>query len=213
MTDVASLREEYRSGKLSKEEMADHPVTQFRHWFEEALTADLHRANAATLATATADGAPSARMILLKDFGERGFAFYTNYRSRKARELIANPQAALVFWWGPLERQVRIEGTAERVSEKMSDAYFAQRPRESQIGAWASSQSAIVGTRTELERKREAIKTKYEGREVPRPPYWGGFRLRPKTVEFWQGRAGRLHDRLRYRRTDEGVWRVERLAP
>jgi pyridoxamine 5'-phosphate oxidase len=213
MNDIADLREEYTRGGLSEEEASDDPITQFERWFEAAREADPEHANAMTLATASPeDGQPSARIVLLKDYDERGFVFYTNYRSRKARELTANTQAALVFWWAELERQVRVEGAVERIADAESDAYFARRPRESQIGAWASPQSKSIGTRAELERKRAAIRTKYEGRDVPRPPHWGGFRVRPEAVEFWQGRSGRLHDRLRYHRF-EGAWHLNRLAP
>jgi pyridoxamine 5'-phosphate oxidase len=165
-----------------------------------------------TLATATPDGRPSARVVLLKGFDERGFVFYTNYEGRKSRELEANPRAALLFYWGELERQVRVEGRVSRVPDRESDAYFAGRPRGSQLGAWASEQSRPVRDRGALERRLRELEGEYEGREVPRPAFWGGYRVVPETMEFWQGRENRLHDRLRYRRA-EGGWKIERLQP
>ena len=166
-----------------------------------------------TLATATPDGRPSARMVLLKGVDARGFAFFTNYESRKGAELAANPRAALVFFWVQLERQVRVEGRVERLSAEESDAYFASRPEGSQLGAWASQQSAVLPDRGPLEARYEELRAQYEGQEVPRPTFWGGFRVVPETVEFWQGRVNRLHDRLRYRRQDDGSWVIERLSP
>jgi pyridoxamine 5'-phosphate oxidase len=164
------------------------------------------------LATATADGKPSARTVLLKGYDERGFVFYTNYEGRKAVELESNPRAALVFYWGELERQVRVEGTVSRVSVEESDEYFASRPRGSRLGAWASEQSRFVDGRRTLEQKLHSLQAEYENREVPRPPFWGGYRVEPEAIEFWQGREDRLHDRLVYRRED-GAWRIERLQP
>ncbi len=212
MDHVARLREEYTRAGLRESDADPDPVEQFRGWFGEALAADLHEPNAMTLATATPDGRPSARVVLLKGFDERGFVFYTNYWGRKSRELEANPRAALVFYWGELERQVRVEGRVLRVSDGESDAYFAGRPRGSQLGALASEQSRPVRDRGALERRLRELEGEYEGREVPRPAFWGGYRIEPETMEFWQGRENRLHDRLRYRRS-EGGWKIERLQP
>jgi len=165
-----------------------------------------------TLATATPDGRPSVRVVLLKGFDERGFVFYTNYRGRKGRELEANPCCSLLFYWGELERQVRVEGRASQLPGEESDAYFKSRPRGSQLGAWASEQSRPISERNELEERLRELEAEYEGREVPRPPFWGGYRVEPETFEFWQGRENRLHDRLLYRRSN-GNWRITRLQP
>ena len=210
---VAGLRENYTRAGLAEADVVPDPVAQFRAWFEEALAANLHEPNAMTLATATPDGRPSARVVLLKGFDERGFVFYTNYKGRKARELEANPYAALGFYWGELERQVRIEGRVNRLSEEESDAYSASRPRGSRLGAWASEQSRPVESREVLEARLRALEKEYEGRDIPRPPFWGGYRVEPEAVEFWQGRENRLHDRLVYRRLGDGGWEIERLQP
>ena len=210
---VADLRREYTRAGLHESDLDPDPVEQFRRWFEEALAADLHEPNAVTLATATPDGKPSARTLLLKGFDERGFVFYTNYEGRKGRELEENPRCALLLYWGELERQVRVEGRAERVPAEESDAYFASRPRGSRLGAWASTQSREVGGRGVLEDRLRGLEAEYEGREVPRPPFWGGYRVEPKEFEFWQGRENRLHDRLVYRRAGDGGWRISRLQP
>jgi pyridoxamine 5'-phosphate oxidase len=213
MDHVARLRKEYTRAGLKESDAASGPIEQFRNWFDEALAADLHEPNAMTLATATPDGRPSARVVLLKGLDERGFVFYTSYEGRKGGELETNPYCALVFYWGELERQVRVEGRASRVSEDESDEYFGSRPRGSQLGAWASEQSRPVEGRGALEERLRGLEAEYEGREVPRPPFWGGYRVEPEVVEFWQGRENRLHDRLVYRRSDNGEWGRERLQP
>ena len=210
--DVADLRKEYTRAGLDGTDVAPDPTEQFRRWFDEALGAGLHEPNAMTVATATPEGRPSARVVLLKGFDGRGFVFYTNYEGRKGRELERNPRAALLFYWGELERQVRIEGTVSRVSEEESDAYYASRPRGSRLGAIASEQSRVVEGREVLEARIADLEAEYEGREVPRPAFWGGYRVEPEAMEFWQGRENRLHDRILYRR-DGGGWKIERLQP
>jgi pyridoxamine 5'-phosphate oxidase len=188
------------------------PIEHFQEWFREAEQAGVDVPEAMTLATAGADGAPSARMVLLKGADDEGFVFYSGYVSRKAGELEQNPRAALVFYWRPLGKQVRVEGPVERVSESESAAYFATRPRGSQLAAWASHQSQPLESREELERRYAELEREYDGREVPRPPHWGGFRLRPDAIEFWEHRENRLHDRFRYTRAREG-WTAELLSP
>ncbi|MBE9166455.1 pyridoxamine 5'-phosphate oxidase [Pleurocapsales cyanobacterium LEGE 06147] len=210
---VADLRQNYSRCGLSETDVDPNPFKQFATWFQQAVNAQLIEPNAMTLATATPDGQPFARIVLLKDFDERGFVFYTNYQSNKGRQLADNPWAALVFWWAPLERQVRIEGKVEKITPQESDAYFHSRPKESQLGAWVSNQSQIIVSRELLDQKLEEIKARYTDREIPRPPYWGGFRVVPTNIEFWQGRPSRLHDRLRYRLTEEKAWLIERLSP
>ena len=210
--DVSDLREEYTRAGIVEADLARDPVEQFHRWFDGALTADLHEPNAMILATATPRGGPSARVVLLKGFDERGFVFYTNFEGRKGRELDANPRCSLVFYWGELERQVRIEGLASKVSAEESDAYFGSRPRGSQLGAWASEQSRPVEGREKLEDRLRELEAEHRGSEIPRPPFWGGYRVQPEIVEFWQGRENRLHDRLVYRSGDDG-WSIERLQP
>lgn len=194
------------------EALSQEPLEQFEHWFAEAKRAGVEVPEAMTLATADGEGVPSARMVLLKGAGEDGFVFYTGYGSRKSEELDQNARAALVFYWRPLGRQVRVEGSVERVSEPESAAYFATRPRGSQLAAWASQQSRPLGSRDELERRYAELEREYEDREVPLPPHWGGYRLRPEAIEFWEHRENRLHDRIRYTRARE-EWKVERLSP
>jgi pyridoxamine 5'-phosphate oxidase len=198
---------------LSEADADPDPIRQFATWFEEAAGAGLYQPEAMTLATVGPDGRPSARMVLLRGFDGRGFSFFTNYDSRKARDLAARPWAALVLFWAELHRQVRIEGRVEPVSAEESNAYFAGRARGSQLSAWASPQSEVLEGRGVLERRVEELARQYEGRPVPRPPRWGGYRVVPDSVEFWQGRENRLHDRLCYRRRADGGWAVVRLAP
>jgi pyridoxamine 5'-phosphate oxidase len=203
----------YSGDSLDAGTVDQNPLQLFQRWLDEAKAAGIHLAEAMTLATSTLGGKPSARLVLLKQADEHGFVFYTNYRSVKARELDANPQAALVFYWPQLERQVRVEGKVERVSADESDAYFKTRPRESQIGAWASPQSEVVASREVLQQKADELEKLYEGREVDRPAHWGGYRLQPERIEFWKGRPGRLHDRINYERQGDGGWTISRLAP
>ncbi len=210
---VADLRKEYTFLGLSETQAHSNPFEQFKLWFDQAVAAQLPEPNAMTIATATLDGKPSARMVLLKDCDERGFVFYTNYQSNKGQQLIENPWGAIVFWWAQLERQVRIEGRVEKVSDAESDEYFNSRPIGSQLGAWASNQSQIVESREVLERQLEQLKEEYENKDVPRPSHWGGFRVIPDEIEFWQGRPNRLHDRLLYRRGENGSWIIQRLSP
>ena len=209
---IADLRREFARARLDERDADPDPIAQFAKWFGEAQRAELPEPNAMTLATATPDGVPSARIVLLKRADARGFTFFTDYRSRKGQELEANPHAALVFHWGELERQVRLTGRVSRLPRAESEAYFRTRPRESRLGAWSSHQSAVLPGRDALEAKLREAEARYPGEDVPTPPYWGGFVLAPDTLEFWQGRAGRLHDRVRYRR-DGGAWRIERLSP
>ena len=206
------MREEYSREALAEADVDADPVVQFGRWFEQATQAGLLEPSAMALATAAPDGRPSARMVLLRGFDRRGFCFYTNYESRKAAELAANPRAALVFWWDALERQVRIEGRVEPTSRAESEAYFASRPPGSQLSAAASPQSRVIGSRAVLERRVAELATGHQEGELPLPDFWGGFRLVHEVVEFWQGRPNRLHDRLRYRRAGDG-WKIERLAP
>lgn len=197
---------------LDVTDLLDDPIRQFLAWLEEADRHGVVMPNAMALATANEDGHPAARHVLLRQADERGFVFYTNYESRKARHMATNPHAGLVFLWKAMDRQVCVTGRVERVLSEESDAYFATRPREAQIGAWASPQSAVISSRAELDERLASFERRFEGEEVPRPPHWGGFRVVPETIEFWQGRAFRLHDRIRYTR-EPTRWRVERLAP
>jgi pyridoxamine 5'-phosphate oxidase len=208
-----AFRSEYNRGELNESDLDPDPIRQFRAWFEQAVSSGLPEPNAMTLATATLDGKPSARIVLLKAFDSAGFTFHTSYDSRKGRELESNPHAALVLFWPELERQVRIEGKVGRVSEAESDEYFASRPPGSRLGACASRQSAVVAGRHVFEDRVKELLHLHPDGLVPRPPTWGGYRLAPETLEFWQGRANRLHDRLRYRREGESAWAIERLAP
>jgi pyridoxamine 5'-phosphate oxidase len=208
---IADIRTDYKRGALDEEHADADPIKQFSRWWDEALKSEALEANAMTLATADASGRPSARTVLVKDFDARGFVFYTNYDSRKGRDLAANPRASLLFFWPELERQVRIDGTVEKVSAEESDAYFNSRPLASRIGAWASPQSQPISGKAWLMAKAAEMGVRH-GLNPPRPPHWGGYRLRPEEMEFWQGRPSRLHDRLLYRPDGSG-WRRQRLAP
>jgi pyridoxamine 5'-phosphate oxidase len=210
---LADLRVTYAREALSENDVNPDPIVQFQHWFDQAVAAQIIEPNAMTLATVSPDGKPSARVVLLKEIEGRDFLFYTNYESRKGRELSANPNAALVFYWPELERQVRIEGEVGKVQRSQSEAYFATRPRASQLGAWVSSQSRVLSGRDELERKLAELESRYEGTPVPAPGFWGGFRVKPLRIEFWQGRGSRLHDRLLYSVKAGGSWSIERLSP
>lgn len=198
---------------LNEAEVDRNPFRQFLAWLDQAATAGLYQHDAMVVATATPEGSPAARMVLLRGLDERGFVFYTNYDSRKGGELEANPRAALLFYWPELERQVRIEGRVEQATAEESDRYFAGRPYDSRLGAWASPQSQVIVERGVLERRMDELRARYQGGPVPRPPHWGGYRVVPASIEFWQGRLSRLHDRLRYSRQDDGTWKVQRLAP
>lgn len=204
---------QYNADSVDEKTVDPDPLKLFQRWLDEAKGAGIHLAEAMTLATSTPGGKPSARLILLKQADETGFVFYTNYNSPKARELDANPQAALVFYWPQLERQVRVEGKVERTSAGESEAYFKTRPRESQIGALASPQSEVIASREALQQRADELEKLYEGREVDRPAHWGGYRLHPNRIEFWKGRPGRLHDRILYERQSDGGWTISRLAP
>ena len=210
---LADLRKDYALAGLAEKDLARDPFRQFEKWFQEAEAAKIVEPNAMVVSTATRDGRPSARTMLLKGVDGRGFVFFSNYESRKGRELDVNPRATLLFPWVALERQVIVEGAVAKVAPEESEAYFHSRPQANQLGAWASPQSSIVPGRKVLDDAMRELEKKYAGLEVPRPPQWGGWRLTPETVEFWQGRRSRLHDRLRYRRGKDGGWSVERLAP
>lgn len=210
---ISNLRIEYTLRGLEESDIDPNPFRQFQIWLEEAIKAELYEPNAMTVATVGADGRPSARMMLLKGFDEQGFVFYSNYTSRKGQELANHPWAALVFWWGELERQVRVEGPVAPVSAAESQAYFDSRPAGSRMGAWVSTQSQVIAERAILEQRMQEVTATYQDQPIPRPPYWGGYRLRPLTIEFWKGRLNRLHDRLRYRLDADDHWFIERLSP
>jgi pyridoxamine 5'-phosphate oxidase len=212
--NIAELRREYQHAALTETEVDPDPMRQFDRWLKEAIAAGVPEPTAMTLATIDAEGRPDARIVLLKGGGASGFVFFTNYGSRKGEELARHPVATLLFHWVELERQVRIEGTVAKIAPEESDAYFASRPHAARLGAWASPQSRVIPDRAWLERAVAAARERFAplGEAVPRPPHWGGYRVAPEAIEFWQGRASRLHDRLRYRREDS-LWRIERLAP
>ncbi|WP_316766761.1 pyridoxamine 5'-phosphate oxidase [Pedobacter frigiditerrae] len=209
---IQSLRQDYRSAELSEKDADKNPIKQFEKWFAAAMDAQLYEPNVMTLATADKSGKPNARIVLLKGFDENGFSFYTNYLSTKGKEIKKNPQACLVFFWAELERQVRIEGKIEKLSKEASEKYFHSRPIGSQIGAIVSPQSQIITDRQLLENKVEELTTQYEGKTIPKPAHWGGYIVKPTSIEFWQGRTSRLHDRIKYDLIN-GKWQTNRLAP
>jgi pyridoxamine-phosphate oxidase len=211
--DIQHIRSEYNAASLSETEANTDPIKQFDTWFKEALDAEVQEPTAMTLATATHDGRPSARIVLLKGFDSNGFVFYTNYLSRKGKEISKNPLGALLFFWGSMERQVRIEGTIEKISKEESERYFHSRPKDSQIGAVISPQSQEIPGREALEQKWHETEAKYKDTEVPKPAHWGGYLLKPRLIEFWQGRPSRLHDRILYKKIDNKNWKKVRLAP
>jgi pyridoxamine 5'-phosphate oxidase len=213
MNKLANMREDYMLKSLDINDVLINPFDQFKIWFDEALNSKIPEPNAMTLATATKDGLPSARIVLLKGIENGGFVFYTNYESRKGQEMGENPNVALVFCWLELQRQIRIEGTVVKTTKKQSEEYFQSRPRESQIGAWSSPQSTTIGSRQIIEDNVNAIKNKFESIEkIPVPKFWGGYIVKPTAIEFWQGRSSRLHDRIRYQKIKRS-WKIERLAP
>ena len=210
---IADLRQDYRLATLNEREVAAHPLPQFEQWWQEVIKSEIDEPNAMTLATASADGKPSARIVLLKSFNEEGFLFFTNYDSRKGKELAENPQVSLLFFWKELERQVRIEGTVIKAPAAVSDEYFNSRPVGSRIGAIASPQSEVIAGREVLEERVRELEAGQQANAPRRPGHWGGYIVRPRVMEFWQGRSSRLHDRLRYTLQDGGEWKIERLAP
>jgi pyridoxamine 5'-phosphate oxidase len=213
MNSIASIRKDYRLQSLSEKDIATDPFSQFAKWWNEAERSQIEEMNAMTLATASADGIPSARIVLLKGFDKNGFVFFTNYNSFKGQQLSENPRACLVFFWKEVERQIRITGVVEKTSDKESDEYFYSRPAGSRIGAIASPQSEIIKDRNWLEENENKLAEALKEKEIKRPEHWGGYRVKPVTIEFWQGRSNRLHDRLQYTLQDNAGWRIERLAP
>ena len=210
---LQNLRQDYRSATLTENTVAADPISQFKNWFKEALETKINEPNAMTLATVSSDGKPSARIMLLKGVEDNGFVFYTNYLSRKGKEIARNPASAIVFFWKELERQVRIEGTLEKVSKEESERYFISRPKASQLGALASPQSQEIAGKEVLEKSLKQLEEKFSEQEIQKPSYWGGYILKPQMVEFWQGGPGRLHDRIVYKKADKTNWKIVRLAP
>ena len=212
-TTLADLRKEYTRQSLDRDDVSLDPIVQFQRWFTEAQQAQIHEPNAMNLATVSPDGRPSARVVLLKGIENDSFVLYTNYESRKGQHIQQLPYVALTFFWPELERQVRVEGQAEKVSEARSSAYFQSRPRGSQLGAWVSPQSQVIADRSVLDQRQQELSVRFEEGEIPRPDHWGGYAVRPHHIEFWQGRPSRLHDRLLYHRQNDHAWIIERLAP
>ena len=211
--DVTELRKNFKSTELLESHIKNDPIEQFQLWMNDALLSKIEEPNAMTLATATKDGFPSARIVLLKEVNQQGFIFFTNYNSRKGKELSGNPQAAIVFLWKEIERQIRIEGHVEKIPYEKSAAYFSTRPIESQIGAWVSSQSKTIKNRSELDAEYLKISEKFRDVSIPCPEYWGGYILIPERIEFWQARPGRLHDRIVYVKSEQALWEISRLSP
>jgi len=210
---IADIRRDYSHKSLSENDVDANAIKQFDTWWNEAVNSKIDEVNAMTLATASVDGLPSARIVLLKEFSENGFVFFTNYESYKAQQLAENPKACLVFFWKELERQVRITGLIQKINGQQSDKYFHSRPESSRIGAWASPQSQVIESRQWLDEKFNELVNKMEGNEIKRPPHWGGYIVKPVVIEFWQGRPSRLHDRIQYTLEESGGWKIERLAP
>ena len=213
MSSIADIRKEYKKETLLENSVDADPIVQFGKWWNEALQSEIEEVNAMTLATATVSGIPSARIVLLKEYGNEGFVFFTNYESRKGNELLGNAKACLVFFWKELERQVRIWGVVEKIPASASDTYYSSRPRESQLGAWASAQSTVIAGREVIEERLLQFQQQFGNEPIPRPECWGGYIVKPQSIEFWQGRPGRLHDRIQYDLQEKEGWKIERLAP
>ena len=211
--NISEIRREYSFERLTEKDVEPNAIKQFAKWWDEAIDSRIDEVNAMTLATASADGLPSARIVLLKEFTEKGFVFFTNYESYKAQQLAENPKACLVFFWKELERQVRITGLIQKINAQESDEYFQSRPESARIGAWTSPQSRVIESRHWLDEKFNELVNKMEGTAIPRPPHWGGYIVKPVVIEFWQGRPSRLHDRIQYTLEENGGWKIERLAP
>lgn len=213
MSSIADLRKDYKLQSLSEKDVADNPLQQFQKWWDDALNANIDEVNAMTLATATSDGIPSARVVLLKKISDKGFVFFTNYSSFKGQQITENPRACLVFYWKEIERQIRVTGLVEKVNEPESDDYFNSRPFASRIGAWASPQSQVIESREWLEANELKFLQQFNDKSIVRPKHWGGYLVKPVCFEYWQGRPGRLHDRIQYLLMENGNWKIERLAP